>query len=213
MKYFLCTCLVTYISLGQVYAEEIGTVEKKDVNSQELVPLFLISSVNGSSSNDLIQSYLDSKNQKILIKARDLRKLRIKLPVQLKDEQLIALNDIKDLVYSYNENEQTLQIKITDKNLQAYKVDLKGNEITEDQFIPQKGISTVLLNYEINNTYLDDENYFSAIANAIYNSSYGSFSSGFLHNQDTEDSNNRSVRLESKWQYIDAKKNSFLCTW
>jgi len=206
MKYFLCTCLVTYISLGQVYAEEIGTVEKKDVNSQELVPLFLISSVNGSSSNDLIQSYLDSKNQKILIKARDLRKLRIKLPVQIKDEQLIALNDIKDLVYSYNENEQTLQIKITDKNLQAYKVDLKGNEITEDQFIPQKGISTVLLNYEINNTYLDDENYFSAIANAIYNSSYGSFSSGFLHNQDTEDSNNRSVRLESKWQYIDAKK-------
>ncbi|MHA3890856.1 fimbria/pilus outer membrane usher protein [Acinetobacter sp. GXMZU3951] len=206
MKCFLYTCLVTYISLGPAFAEEVTVLEGNTFSNQEYIPLFLISSVNGSTSKELIPCLLDSKGKKILVQARNLRKIRIKLPIPVKDTELVKLDEIKGLSYSYDENEQILLIKTLDKNLESHVVDLNGNAITEDQLIPQKSIQTVILNYEVNNTYSDDENYFSTAANAIYNSNYGLFQSGYLYNRNTEQSRNQSVRLESKWQYIDAEK-------
>jgi outer membrane usher protein FimD/PapC len=206
MKCFLYTCLVTYISLGPAFAEEVTVLEGNTFSNQEYIPLFLISSVNGSTSKELIPCLLDSKSKKILVQARNLRKIRIKLPIQVKDTELVKLDEIKGLSYSYDENEQILLIKTLDKNLESHVVDLNGNAITEDQLIAQKSIQTVILNYEVNNTYSDDENYFSTAANAIYNSNYGLFQSGYLYNRNTEQSRNQSVRLESKWQYIDAEK-------
>ncbi|HEO1776970.1 TPA: fimbrial biogenesis outer membrane usher protein [Acinetobacter baumannii] len=186
----------------------IGNI-KDDENkiSKDSTRLFLNVFVNSTSSNDLISVNKD-QDEKLYIRARDLKTLRLKLDEQISDSQWVCINDLKGIQFKYLENEQSLKLNIPSDMLTGYAVDLNGQQITNPHLLKMKPLNAAILNYSLYNTITNDENVFSGSAEGIFNSAIGNFSSGVLYNgsNETSYSHEKWVRLESKWQYVDPEK-------
>ncbi|EHU3241984.1 fimbria/pilus outer membrane usher protein [Acinetobacter baumannii] len=186
----------------------IGNI-KDDENkiSKDSTRLFLNVFVNSTSSNDLISVNKD-QDEKLYIRARDLKTLRLKLDEQISDSQWVCINDLKGIQFKYLENEQSLKLNIPSDMLTGYAVDLNGQQITSPHLLKMKPLNAAILNYSLYNTITNDENVFSGSAEGIFNSAIGNFSSGVLYNgsNETSYSHEKWVRLESKWQYVDPEK-------
>ncbi|MFW1989609.1 fimbria/pilus outer membrane usher protein [Acinetobacter baumannii] len=186
----------------------IGNI-KDDENkiSKDSTHLFLNVFVNSTSSNDLISVNKD-QDEKLYIRARDLKTLRLKLDEQISDSQWVCINDLKGIQFKYLENEQSLKLNIPSDMLTGYAVDLNGQQITSPHLLKMKPLNAAILNYSLYNTITNDENVFSGSAEGIFNSAIGNFSSGVLYNgsNETSYSHEKWVRLESKWQYVDPEK-------
>ncbi|WP_151687701.1 fimbria/pilus outer membrane usher protein [Acinetobacter nosocomialis] len=186
----------------------IGNI-KDDENkiSKDSTRLFLNVFVNSTSSNDLISVNKD-QDEKLYIRARDLKTLRLKLDEQISDSQWVCINDLKGIQFKYLENEQSLKLNIPSDMLTGYAVDLNGQQITNPHLLKMKPLNAAILNYSLYNTITNDENVFSGSAEGIFNSAIGNFSSGVLYNgsNETSYSHEKWVRLESKWQYVDPDK-------
>ncbi|EPW3855972.1 fimbria/pilus outer membrane usher protein [Acinetobacter baumannii] len=169
--------------------------------------LFLNVFVNSTTSNDLIAVTKD-QDEKLYIRARDLKTLRLKLDEQIPDSQWVCINDLKGMQFKYLENEQSLKLNIPSDMLTGYAVDLNGQQITSPHLLKMKPLNAAILNYSLYNTITNDENVFSGSAEGIFNSAIGNFSSGVLYNgsNETSYSHEKWVRLESKWQYVDPEK-------
>ncbi|MDV7620248.1 fimbria/pilus outer membrane usher protein [Acinetobacter baumannii] len=182
---------------------------KNDENklSKDGTRLFLNVFVNSTSSNDLISVNKD-QDEKLYIRARDLKTLRLKLDEQISDSQWVCINDLKGIQFKYLENEQSLKLNIPSDMLTGYAVDLNGQQITSPHLLKMKPLNAAILNYSLYNTITNDENVFSGSAEGIFNSAIGNFSSGVLYNgsNETSYSHEKWVRLESKWQYVDPEK-------
>nr|WP_269514509.1 fimbria/pilus outer membrane usher protein [Acinetobacter baumannii] len=175
--------------------------------SKDSTRLFLNVFVNSTSSNDLISVNKD-QDEKLYIRARDLKTLRLKLDEQISDSQWVCINDLKGIQFKYLENEQSLKLNIPSDMLTGYAVDLNGQQITSPHLLKMKPLNAAILNYSLYNTITNDENVFSGSAEGIFNSAIGNFSSGVLYNgsNETSYSHEKWVRLESKWQYVDPEK-------
>ncbi|HGK6031924.1 fimbria/pilus outer membrane usher protein [Acinetobacter baumannii] len=186
----------------------IGNI-KDDENkiSKDSTRLFLNVFVNSTSSNDLISVNKD-QDEKLYIRARDLKTLRLKLDEQISDSQWVCINDLNGIQFKYLENEQSLKLNIPSDMLTGYAVDLNGQQITSPHLLKMKPLNAAILNYSLYNTITNDENVFSGSAEGIFNSAIGNFSSGVLYNgsNETSYSHEKWVRLESKWQYVDPEK-------
>ncbi|MGQ0974752.1 fimbria/pilus outer membrane usher protein [Acinetobacter baumannii] len=186
----------------------IGNI-KDDENkiSKDSTRLFLNVFVNSTSSNDLISVNKD-QDEKLYIRARDLKTLRLKLDEQISDSQWVRINDLNGIQFKYLENEQSLKLNIPSDMLTGYAVDLNGQQITSPHLLKMKPLNAAILNYSLYNTITNDENVFSGSAEGIFNSAIGNFSSGVLYNgsNETSYSHEKWVRLESKWQYVDPEK-------
>ncbi|MFK0631018.1 fimbria/pilus outer membrane usher protein [Acinetobacter nosocomialis] len=186
----------------------IGNI-KDDENkiSKDSTHLFLNVFVNSTSSNDLISVNKD-QDEKLYIRARDLKTLRLKLDEQISDSQWVCINDLKGIQFKYLENEQSLKLNIPSDMLTGYAVDLNGQQITNPHLLKMKPLNAAILNYSFYNTITNDENVFSGSAEGIFNSAIGNFSLGVLYNgsNETSYSHEKWVRLESKWQYVDPEK-------
>ncbi|HFG4559464.1 fimbria/pilus outer membrane usher protein [Acinetobacter baumannii] len=182
---------------------------KNDENklSKDGTRLFLNVFVNSTTSNDLIAVTKD-QDEKLYIRARDLKTLRLKLDEQIPDSQWVCINDLKGMQFKYLENEQSLKLNIPSDMLTGYAVDLNGQQITSPHLLKMKPLNAAILNYSLYNTITNDENVFSGSAEGIFNSAIGNFSSGVLYNgsNETSYSHEKWVRLESKWQYVDPEK-------
>ncbi|HCW4078628.1 fimbrial protein [Acinetobacter baumannii] len=182
---------------------------KNDENklSKDGTRLFLNVFVNSTTSNDLIAVTKD-QDEKLYIRARDLKTLRLKLDEQISDNQWVCINDLKGIQFKYLENEQSLKLNIPPDMLTGYAVDLNGQQITSPHLLKMKPLNAAILNYSLYNTITNDENVFSGSAEGIFNSAIGNFSSGVLYNgsNETSYSHEKWVRLESKWQYVDPEK-------
>ncbi|MDO7216553.1 fimbria/pilus outer membrane usher protein [Acinetobacter nosocomialis] len=182
---------------------------KNDENklSKDGTRLFLNVFVNSTTSNDLIAVTKD-QDEKLYIRARDLKTLRLKLDEQISDSQWVCINDLKGIQFKYLENEQSLKLNIPSDMLTGYAVDLNGQQITSPHLLKMKPLNAAILNYSLYNTITNDENVFSGSAEGIFNSAIGNFSSGVLYNgsNETSYSHEKWVRLESKWQYVDPEK-------
>ncbi|HFF5576371.1 TPA: fimbria/pilus outer membrane usher protein, partial [Acinetobacter baumannii] len=175
--------------------------------SKDGTRLFLNVFVNSTTSNDLIAVTKD-QDEKLYIRARDLKTLRLKLDEQISDSQWVCINDLKGIQFKYLENEQSLKLNIPPDMLTGYAVDLNGQQITSPHLLKMKPLNAAILNYSLYNTITNDENVFSGSAEGIFNSAIGNFSSGVLYNgsNETSYSHEKWVRLESKWQYVDPEK-------
>ena len=182
---------------------------KNDENklSKDGTRLFLNVFVNSTTSNDLI-AVIKDQDEKLYIRARDLKTLRLKLDEQISDSQWVCINDLKGIQFKYLENEQSLKLNIPPDMLTGYAVDLNGQQITSPHLLKMKPLNAAILNYSLYNTITNDENVFSGSAEGIFNSAIGNFSSGVLYNgsNETSYSHEKWVRLESKWQYVDPEK-------
>ena len=190
----------------------IGNI-KDDENkiSKDSTRLFLNVFVNSTSSNDLISVNKD-QDEKLYIRARDLKTLRLKLDEQISDSQWVRINDLNGIQFKYLENEQSLKLNIPSDMLTGYAVDLNGQQITSPHLLKMKPLNAAILNYSLYNTITNDENVFSGSAEGIFNSAIGNFSSGVLYNgsNETSYSHEKWVRLESKWQYVDPEKSEYI---
>ena len=142
------------------------------------------------------------QDEKLYIRARDLKTLRLKLDEQISDSQWVRINDLNGIQFKYLENEQSLKLNIPSDMLTGYAVDLNGQQITSPHLLKMKPLNAAILNYSLYNTITNDENVFSGSAEGIFNSAIGNFSSGVLYNgsNETSYSHEKWVRLESKWQ-------------
>ncbi|MCA4278627.1 fimbria/pilus outer membrane usher protein [Acinetobacter baumannii] len=226
MRYIIGVLCVTYLPI-HAFAESLqdrtNTIipsvpnlidinvsnRKNDENklSKDGTRLFLNVFVNSTTSNDLIAVTKD-QDEKLYIRARDLKTLRLKLDEQISDSQWVCINDLKGIQFKYLENEQSLKLNIPPDMLTGYAVDLNGQQITSPHLLKMKPLNAAILNYSLYNTITNDENVFSGSAEGIFNSAIGNFSSGVLYNgsNETSYSHEKWVRLESKWQYVDPEK-------
>nr|WP_174505718.1 fimbria/pilus outer membrane usher protein [Acinetobacter sp. Marseille-Q1620] len=169
--------------------------------------LFLNVVINNNTGSDLLSVKQDSESQ-LYILAKDLRSIRIKLPDSTPDDSLICLKDLTGISYNYDQNQQILKLDVALSQLDSYVVNLNGQDITNDKLLKSRPLNAAILNYNLYNTLTENQNSFSASADAIFNSQIGTFSSGFLYNNDHKTSykHDSLVRLQSKWQYIDPIK-------
>ncbi|WP_284088968.1 fimbria/pilus outer membrane usher protein [Acinetobacter pittii] len=184
---------------------QVGTNEQEqDLN---FIQLFLNISINSNASEDLV-AVKQSKDGKLYIRSSALRTLRIKIDEHIPDNQWVCINDLNGIQFKYLENEQSLNLQVPSDMLTGYAVDLIGQPTTSTNLLKMKPLNAAILNYSLYNTITNDENVFSGMAEGIFNSAIGNFSSGVLYNgsNETSYSHEKWVRLESKWQYVDPEK-------
>lgn len=187
--------------------DQVVAVPKSTNTESDQQNLFLLVYLNHSELNDLLPFQLDHSGQ-IFAFAHDLRRIRIKLDPDLDDTQLISLKNIPNLKYQYDENNQIIHIQIPNAELQRYSVNLQDGNISNDELLKLKPLSAAILNYSINNTNTNENNYVSGYLEALFSSQYGNLSNQFVFNNSQDDYYNAQnfVRLESNWQYIDPIK-------
>lgn len=192
------------INRNNTFAQAPDTEPEQELNFTQL---FLNISINANVSEDLV-AVKKSKQGKLYIRARDLKALRLKIDEQTPDSQWVCMNDLNEIQFKYLENEQSLNLKVPSNMLTGYVVDLNGQQITSPHLLKMKPLNAAILNYSLYNSIINDENTFSGLAEGIFNSAFGNFSSGVLYNGNNEksDSHEKWVRLESKWQYVDPEK-------
>lgn len=170
--------------------------------------LFLLVYINNSELSDLLPFQQDAAGN-LLAYAKDLRQSRIQIDQNLLDHQLIPLNSFAGLKYRYDEASQSIYINLPSSALKSYSIDLKGQNITNDDLLKLNPLNAAILNYSVYNTRTNDYNYLSGNIETLFNSPYGNFTSRFLFN-DTQDIEafqaNFFVRLDTFWQYIDPVK-------
>ena len=133
------------------------------IRYQKIVPVYFKCFVNSTSSNDLISVNKD-QDEKLYIRARDLKTLRLKLDEQISDSQWVRINDLNGIQFKYLENEQSLKLNIPSDMLTGYAVDLNGQQITSPHLLKMKPLNAAILNYSLYNTITNDENVFSGSA-------------------------------------------------
>lgn len=186
------------------FAQAKDAGPEQDLNFTQL---FLNISMNTNASEDLV-AVKQSKQGKLYIRARDLKVLRLKIDEQTPENQWVCINELQGIQFQYQENEQTLKLKVPSSMLTGYAVDLNGQQITSPDLLKMKPLNAAILNYSLYNSIINDENTFSGSVEGIFNSALGNFSSGALYNgsNDNSDRHEKWVRLETKWQYVDPEK-------
>ncbi|ENU80304.1 hypothetical protein F975_02060 [Acinetobacter sp. ANC 3789] len=168
------------------------------------IPLFLSITVNTSNSSDLVNVKQD-KSGNLYIIAKDLRTLRIIIDQKINDNDLLDLKKINNLKYIYDKNKQILNISVPSVMLEKYNINLGGQNITSNDLLKSKTLTSSIINYSFYNTNTDGYNVFSGTADIVLSTVLGNLSTGFLYNNDRRTSYNHddTVRLSTNWQYID----------
>lgn len=176
-------------------------------NISENTDLFLYVSVNSYPNADLIHLIKDKNNQ-FLISAKDLRSMRIIIDSSILDPQLIHLNEINWLTYTYNEVNQALNLVVPENKLEIYSVNIRQENSLPQSFIATKPLLATVLNYNIYSMYSNHEYLLSGSADMTVNTSIGNFYSNIVYrgNQSTISGGQPWVRLSSSWQYFDPNR-------
>lgn len=212
-RIFCCSTLIILpcsIVLSQTPYESIpdNTQSPNAAVQNSYKKLFLMVYINDSELPDLLPFQQDAAGN-LSAYAKDLRQNRIKIATNISDYQLIPLNSFDSLKYRYDEASQSIYINLPSSALKSYSIDLKGQDITNDDLLKLNPLNAAILNYSVYNTRTNDYNYLSGNIETLFNSRYGNFTSRFLFN-DTQDSEafqvNSFVRLDTFWQYIDPVK-------
>lgn len=201
---FALNCPIRLV-LAEVYSNDVLPEIPISKAENHYTTLFLSTNINSTEINELVRFYQDQEGQ-LYIRSEDLEKIRIR-PAKL-DNTFIPLDEISDLKFKYDLNNQTIKISIPENKLIASSIDLNKQPQIKNSDLNIKSMNALILNYSLYNTLTDGENSFSGTFDTLYNSHYGNFNSGFLYRnaKPLNSSSERLVRLNSFWQKIDAEK-------
>jgi outer membrane usher protein len=138
-------------------------------------------------------------------RAEDLRHLRLKIDPSLVTNAMVRLRDLPGVVASYDEANQSLTLQVPESMLESYRVNL-GGEPQRIDLDAVRPISSAILNYGLYNTNQGGRNYVSGNFEGLVTNRAGIFSTTALYNQNATPGYSKSVRLDSSWRYIDARK-------
>lgn len=203
---------ITQISVPQPSSEELVrypsplVIPKNTImKNSDLTALVLDVRINQSKTEDFGQ-FQQNPQGEILAYGRDLRKLRINIASDIADNQLVKLNNIPQLRYQYHVETQSIDINLPTVRLTPYQLNMASDQYQEKTNMDAGGINAGVLNYNLYNENNDAGNFFSANMEGIFSSNYGNFvSSGLYNNGSSRFINNDFIRLDSYWQYVDAK--------
>lgn len=175
-------------------------------DTDQYVQLFLNISINTNKTSDLI-AVRQYKNGDFYIRKKDLTILRIKTNDDISPTQWLNLKDFATIKPIYIEKDQALVLNVPSALLNPLIIDLYGQKNIVENLKKLPHLNALILNYSLYNTLTNRKNTFSGALDALYNSHFGNFSSGFLYNgTDNNINHEKWVRLETKWQYVDADK-------
>lgn len=202
---------ITHMSVPPSSSEEFALAtplvipKSSAMNNDEFTPLVLDVRINNSKAEDFGQ-FQQNRQGEIMAWGRDLRRLRIKLDSDIADNQRVKLKDIPHLQYQYHIENQSIDITVPVTQLSPYQLNMSARQYQDKLNMEAKGINAGVLNYNLYNQNSSSGNMFSANLEGIFSSDYGNFvTSGLYNNGNTQFYDNRFVRLDSYWQYIDAK--------
>lgn len=188
------------------YSKKIGNLIKNE--DLEYTQLLLNVSINNNISKDLI---LIRKNElnKFFINSNDLHFLRVLVNDDISKNNWLSIDDLQGINFEYDEQKQSLKLIVPDHMLLDYSINLHGQDITDSQMLKTKQLNALIVNYNAYGAVTDNKDYFSGIAEGIFNSKYGNLSSGFSYSSNRNDvyeETNKLIRLDSKWQYVNPEK-------
>ena len=212
-RIFCCSTLVIFpcsIALSHTVYESIpDNIQNQNTDVENgNKQLFLLVYINNSELSDLLPFQQNAAGE-LLAYAKDLRQSRIHIDQNISDDQLLPLKSFGNLKYRYDEASQSIYINLPSSALKSYSIDLKGQNITNDDLLKLNPLNAAILNYSVYNTRTNDYNYFSGNIETLFNSRYGNFTSQFLFNdtQGFEAAQEKTfVRLNTFLQYIDPIK-------
>ncbi|MCF9046971.1 fimbria/pilus outer membrane usher protein [Acinetobacter nectaris] len=180
-------------------------VSKKSDDTKTL--LFLSIFINQAAYKDLIAVKQDRAG-KLYIRADDLRLLRLLINSSIADNELIPLDSIEGISFSYSPNEQSLFIKASPDQLSTYTLDLETNNISKN-FGNINTINALILNYNIYTNYFSHHYALTSNQDITYSTNSGNLNTGFLYSNSAKDSQfQHFIRLDTKWQHINPTKIS-----
>ena len=188
--------LACMISAAPVHAETLNSYRS------EPVALMLELSVNGSGSSRLmhVQRFDDGE---LRLKADDLRHLRIRVAANVANDEMVSLRNWPSIQADYNEAKQTLALQVPDHLLEPYTVDLYS---TRSQRIDENSLDALpatVFNYGLYHSRQSGQNTFGANAELLLTGRYGLLSNTALFNSRAQAGFDNTVRLDTRWQYID----------
>lgn len=138
-------------------------------------------------------------------KAADLRHLRLKLDPALASDAMVPLRDLAGVTVRYDEAGQSLTLQAPDAMLESYQVELGGEPPKTDLDTVQQ-FTSAILNYGVYDTQVGGKNSLSGNVEALLTNRFGIFSTTGLYNGNAMPGTAKGVRLDSRWQYIDAER-------
>ncbi|MCF9035494.1 fimbria/pilus outer membrane usher protein [Acinetobacter nectaris] len=181
---------------------EYPLLSKNNEDSKTL--LFLSIFVNHAAYSDLIAVRQDHLG-KLYIKAHDLRLLRLLIQQSISDNDLIALDNLKYITFSYHPSEQTLFIKAPSNYLSTYTLNLAANN-SNNSFKDTSTIDALILNYNIYTNYFNHHYGITSNQDLTYGTNHGNFNASFLYSNSKNNILRTFTRLDTNWKYINPSK-------
>ncbi|MGP3592488.1 fimbria/pilus outer membrane usher protein [Vagococcus sp. WN89Y] len=171
----------------------------------ELTPLILDVRVNNAKSDDFGHFQQDPQGN-LLAWGKELRRLRIKIDPTIADNEFVNLHSVPSLRYEYHVDSQSIDINIPPSQLLPFQLEMGQDRFNKKQNMDAGGINAGIVNYRLYNQNSSWGSFFSANMEGIYSSDYGNFvSSGLYNNGNNRFIDDDFVRLDSYWQYVDAR--------
>lgn len=164
------------------------------------MPMILEVSINGTRQQDLLTVERAADGQ-FRARAEDLRLMRLKVDPALPPESMVWLNSLPGLTLRYDEPTQALLLQAPDNLLAPYVINLRA-EPAQLALPTEKPIPATILNYGVYHTHQGSKNYLAGNAELLFTSWAGIFSTTGLYNNAVGAGRDKTVRLDSQWQYI-----------
>ncbi len=166
--------------------------------------LVLEATLNGTATGQLL-TLIREHDGGFRARADELRELRIKVDPAKVEDGMIRLTDLPGFTTRYDEARQSIDLRVPDGLLNAYRIGLgTGREAVDLSAIhPTPG---AILNYGLYGLRSAGESSISGTAETIVMTPTGIVSSTGVFNSQHTDSGSAAVRLDSSWQVIDADR-------
>ncbi len=138
-------------------------------------------------------------------RADDLRRLRLKIDPALPSDAMVHLRDLPGLAVRYDVANQTLALQAPDALMDTYDVQLGGTP-QRTNLAAIHPMTSAILNYGLYDTNEGGRNHLSGSFEGLLSTRAGVFSTTAIYNQGMVAGYDRTVRLDSRWRYVDAAK-------
>lgn len=205
---FTCKTLTATVAFAsQIHSlNDIPSVQPGTQLQPVDMSLYLLIKINNQSTQRLINVRYNQQEKVFMIRAEDLKKLRIKLPEFPADNPWIDIANLKGVEAIYIPDEQILNLSVQQAQLSAYEISLNNSSKTDNNLLKKNALTSAIINYNLYNTHYNSDDYISASLEGILNSGIGNFYTAGLYNNKSYYGDEGTVRLDSYWQYIDAEK-------
>lgn len=170
-----------------------------------ITPMVLEVRLNGTRHQELlnVERLADTDDQgRFRARAGELRRLRLKVDPALPADAMVWLDTLPGLTLRYDEPAQALALQVPDSLLEPFVVNL-GGQGAPTRLESLQSIPAGMLNYGLYHTHDSGKERLAGNAELLFTSRAGVFSTSGLYNSARTADDDKTVRLDSQWRYVD----------